>query len=384
MRSTTRRPRLVRLQWMVVSLLAVQLAACGASHALTGTPATAARATATLTGSGLTLYGALGDLYAIHASDGTVRWSLHGAGHFRPPAVVGSALFTAAETPTGTYVYSLNIADRSVRWRQHLSHPVVSPVVAVNGVLYVGLGMAQKSDPSYGAVCALRAADGALLWCHQVDAPVWAAPVVEGSTIYAGSTDDAVYALRVSDGSQIWRYQTGNAVWTPCAVEGGTVYFTAYDHFLYAVRAGTGALLWRHEVGRFPSAPSAAAGVVFVGSDNHTLYAFRSQDGSPLWSAPTGGQVGDPLVVGDKVYVGADDGSVYAFQSGTGALVWRAAFGGQTFSLAAADGVLYGAFTSPPVMIGQEATGGTFAVRPADGHTIWQNALQVGSPIIVA
>jgi outer membrane protein assembly factor BamB len=48
--------------------------------------------------------------------------------------VIGSVLYTAAETNSGDYVYALNIGDRSLRWRQQLSHPVVSSVVTVNQV----------------------------------------------------------------------------------------------------------------------------------------------------------------------------------------------------------------------------------------------------------
>lgn len=377
--------RLIWPTWAVGLALAVLLTACGSSPSLSTGRATA-KVTPTPMRSDSTLYGSAGDLYALRASDGVLSWHYHGDAHYAAPAVIGSVLYTAAETSSGDYVYALNIGDRSLRWRQQLSHPVVSSVVAVNDVLYVGLGMNQHNDPSYGAVCALRTSNGALLWCHQVGAPVWADPVIVDGTVYAGSTDDAVYALRATDGGLLWRFPTGNMVWRKLAVDSGTVYVTSYDHFLYAMRASNGALLWRFDVGMFPSAPSAAEGVVYVASDNHTIYALRSLDGSVLWRAPTGGRAGDPLAVGGVVYVGADDGSLYAFHGGNGAPLWRVAVGGQPHSLVVSDGVIYGGFFNPPVMVDQNPTGGAFAVRGADGRSIWQVSLPnpLGGAITVA
>lgn len=50
--------------------------------------------------------------------------------------------------------------------------------------------------------------DGSLLWRTSMDGIVYNTPVLDGGTIYAGTTSGYVYALRAKDGSLLWRYLT--------------------------------------------------------------------------------------------------------------------------------------------------------------------------------
>lgn len=141
-----------------------------------GTMATHSTSTATpTTVHGPYVYLASGDLYALQADTGTILWRLPRLANtsvFQPPAIAGDVLYTAAATPNTSFVYAYRLGDRSLLWRHALDHPVVAPVVAIAGTIYVGLGGTSKADPSYGATCALRASDGAQLWCYTVGAPV--------------------------------------------------------------------------------------------------------------------------------------------------------------------------------------------------------------------
>jgi outer membrane protein assembly factor BamB len=132
---------------------ALVLAACGAppttSPVGAGTPSPAP--------AGPTVYLAAGSLYALHPSDGKQLWRYSAADNLATPAVAGGVIYT----DDGHGVLALGVSDRGLRWRRELGHLVSSAPTVVDGMVYVGLGYPKDTTP-FGAVCALRASDGAL------------------------------------------------------------------------------------------------------------------------------------------------------------------------------------------------------------------------------
>ena len=82
---------------------------------------------------------------------------------------------------------------------------------------------------------------------------------------------------------------------------------------------------WRRRLGGRLSAPTAAAGILFISSiDTHTIHALDSLTGKNLWSYTAGGRVDSPpTYYKGLVLFGSADGHVYALRAGDGALAWR-------------------------------------------------------------
>ncbi len=115
-----------------------------------------------------------------------------------------------------------------------------------------------------GALYALDAATGRVLWTFQTDAPIRVAPAIAGDVVLAGSDDGFFYCLELHSGEERWRLRAapepdfllGNEAlisrWTVRggpAVEGGVVYFAAgiwpsEGIHLYAVDIATGKVIW--------------------------------------------------------------------------------------------------------------------------------------------
>ncbi len=82
---------------------------------------------------------------------------------------------------------------------------------------------------------------------------------------------------------------------------------------------------WRAKIGGRLTAPTIAAGKVFVAAANtHTLYALDAANGRRLWSYTVGGPIDSPPTYYKGLALfGARDGYVYALRAADGKLAWR-------------------------------------------------------------
>ena len=82
---------------------------------------------------------------------------------------------------------------------------------------------------------------------------------------------------------------------------------------------------WQRKLGGRLSAPTIAAGKLFIASvDTHTLHALDAKTGSLLWSYTTGARIDSPPTYYKGLALfGSADGYVYAVRAGDGILAWR-------------------------------------------------------------
>jgi len=217
----------------------------------------------------------------------------------------------------------------------------------VNDIIYAGA--------ANGAVYALRASDGNVLWHHKISPGASAAPLVNDGIIYiTTSVSDvgpgSLYVLRVSDGKELWHYTISDAVGN-LLVANGITYVTSYDVVsqngsLVALQASDGTQLW-HETARGFSynAPVVDNQVVYVSAsaDNGsgTVYALRADNGAQLWHYATTTFTSVPLVVNGIAYLISDQG-LSALRASDGQLLWRVPVEGNTnIPPQVKNGVLY-------------------------------------------
>ncbi len=73
----------------------------------------------------------------------------------------------------------------------------------------------------------------------------------------------------------------------------------------------------------FPTAPTAAAGLVFFADRHGVVHAVKADSGQPVWQAFTAGPVYfPPAFWNHRLYVGSADGRVYALEAATGKILW--------------------------------------------------------------
>lgn len=89
--------------------------------------------------------------------------------------------------------------------------------------------------------------------------------IVDGSSVYVGGLGDAVCRLRAATGAKVWCAPIATAL--PMVVAGPAVYVMATDGYLYALDVKTGDAFWRTAIKR-PGTPVLANGVVTVGAQS--------------------------------------------------------------------------------------------------------------------
>jgi outer membrane protein assembly factor BamB len=241
-----------------------------------------------------------GDLYALGAATGKVRWT-------DPEG--GIVTLASGKLYVGTsdgYVYALSAATGRTLSRFDLAEAVSCPPAVASGVLYLGLGA--------GVVYALNAVTGVHLWRFLTSAAVAGVAVADGMAYVATSAGD-VYGLSQASGAELWSFDAANGIASPLAVADGVVYVdtSGPDGAVDALSATTGQLLWSFTVtGGFDSPPAVANGVVYVGSADGSAYALNAT-GNALWRYSIGSSVDSPAVVNGQLYVGSDARDIYVF-----------------------------------------------------------------------
>jgi outer membrane protein assembly factor BamB len=225
--------------------------------------------------------GADGNVYAVDAARGTVRWKYQIGGPVRStPAVAGDAVYVGSMDGT---LHALDLASGEQRWvfntegNPYFPRGEVqsSPAVA-DGVVYVG-----ARD---GFLYAVDEKTGEQRWRadHQ-GSWVITSPAVGDGLVFAGSSDgEFVHAVDAKTGEERWRFDTGSRVFSSPAVAGGLVYFGTWNGDLIGLDVRDGARkAFNMAESAIMSSPALADGVLYVGSDDSCLYAFEGKAYDP-------------------------------------------------------------------------------------------------------
>jgi outer membrane protein assembly factor BamB len=218
-------------------------------------------------------------------------------------------------------VVALDADTGKVRWRVKTAPTESSPLVA-GGLVYVG-------DWS-GKVYALNAKSGRVVWTYQTGDKVKDGMAYAGGRVFFGSYDTHVYALNARTGKLVWKTgaqqrlgATGTFYSTP-AVAYGRVYIGATDGKMYSFGATSGKLRWSHGTGSYVYAsPAVWNRTVYAGSYDGTFYAFDAATGDVRWKFKTAGPIsGSAVVINGVVYVACFGGRTYGLDARTGKVLW--------------------------------------------------------------
>ena len=200
-----------------------------------------------------------------------------------------------------------------------------SPAVA-DGMVFFGSGD--------GYVYALDAATGTLRWKQRTGDVVHASPAVADGAVIVGSWDGKLYAFDAKSGAERWRFQGGvdammhnqQGFQSSAAVAGGVVYVGCRDAHLYAIDARTGLEKWNidTEGSWVVGSPAVAGGkVIFATSDSSLLHIVDATTGKSIATQPAKAYMfSSPTVAGSTVLIGVLNGTLQARDLASGDELW--------------------------------------------------------------
>lgn len=275
-----------------------------------------------------------GHLYALDATDGTLRWSTPLGGRVRSRAwIEGPSLFVTSEN----HAFALRREDGAVLWTfspddargagpadtwdYHQSSPVVH-----GDLVYFGRGN--------GRLHALERTSGQLRFSVETveRAAIRSTPAIARGTVYFGDWNGVIYAVDAATGERRWMRETcpapkpypqfGGAV-SAMVVHDGRLHFGLRNPDVLGLDLADGAVAWRftaQDGSWVPGTPVIAEGTLYItGSDDHRVHALDVASGQPRWSCDVGANMFvAPLMHGDRLLV--TDGDSYAASPGRGRL----------------------------------------------------------------
>jgi outer membrane protein assembly factor BamB len=280
-----------------------------------------------------------------------VAWQAHPLGDviYASPAVANGLLYDIGFT--SGQLFALDASTGAIVWRQTLSGQFFqsSPTV-VGNVLYIGVGF---FSPYYtGAVYAINALTGQVLWSNGNVNAIQTAPTVGNGMVYVASDFGEIYALDAATGQVQWSYDTtiGSAGGSAGALANGVLYM-GVGEFLFALNASDGALLWRQQTSYFiGSSPAVQNGVVYINSYDGGVYAFDAATGAAIWHrAIRILYFTSPSIAYGNIYLCGFDGApgLTALDAQTGETVWfRSVVQCRYSSPTVANGVVYAGWES--------------------------------------
>jgi outer membrane protein assembly factor BamB len=294
-----------------------------------------------------------GDLVALRASTGELRWRKKIGAVSSKPAIDGGLLYIGTDDGA---LLCLDAQTGEQKWRYESRGPIGQiPLITRQLVVF-----ANEADQ----VIALDALSGTFKWVYKSDTPEsntlrgHAGVVADGELLYTGFANGNLVALRRDTGSVAWLQSLkGEAsaffdVDATPVVFDETVYVTSSSGGVYALDKTSGLVRWRTQLWD-AAMPSATGNVGGLSSDGTYLYVAVADlgihaldlSGNVVWrvGANKGGEPATPVLSGDLVlYALAKDGLFLARRS-SGAIVeyWNPGDGVSASPAVSSDGQMF-------------------------------------------
>ncbi len=309
--------------------------------------------------------------------EGRIAWSRE----LIPPAdrrdvLSGGGLAVAGDTLFATTAYgelvALNAADGAVRWRQKLDAPVTAAPAVGKALVFVvsrdnrawairrdngriawqqqsttsDLGLLGGAAPalaggdvflpfSSGELVSARQRDGLRNWSVAITGgrgaeglaslgDITGDPVVTGGRVYAANQSGRLTAIARATGERIWTVREGS--YNPVLPIGGSVFVVTDTAQLVRLDAATGQRIWSVDLPRWRKpkkrldawvhfGPLMVAGRLLVASSDGRMRFFDPVSGKALGEIEIpGGAATPPAVVGNVLYIVNGKGQLLAWR----------------------------------------------------------------------
>jgi outer membrane protein assembly factor BamB len=320
----------------------------------------------------------------VTAKAGTLLWQCGtpaGLTTLVPTDGVVCAGFLDTEPDNLSVIYAIRSATGKEAWTRR---PGPLPIIAGPGMVYCS----GSNEIAGGAILAVSAANGRVLWESVVDNPgAWPAwGLYDDGTVYAAVTFGSTLGVTAVSGQTGKKHWFARSPFTPTAlaVGAGAVYVASLTDAVFgtgevtALDAATGARRWTTRLSGSPDRLAVTGGVVAGVMSSAASFALDTRSGTMLWQSrmvPT-----LALAAGNGV-VYTSPGPLAARDARTGKYVWQDSGDDQPEQLILVGETLYAASSNLRVRALSALTGSqlwSYAL-PASGSSIETGIMAAGT-----
>jgi outer membrane protein assembly factor BamB len=283
--------------------------------------------------SGDTLYATTGygELIALDAASGAVRWRQRLGAGIGAPTVAGNSVYVVSRD---NRAWSISTDVGRIRWElpsapaDALLTGGAAPAVAGGSVIFpFGTGELVAVNRDSGVrTWATAVAGGRLGVAYANINDITGDPVVAGGAVYAGNQSGRVVALNAESGERRWTATEGS--YSPVLAAGGNLFFVSDRNELIRLDAATGERVWGTELPLYVRqrerrrkavfthyGPVLAGGRLVVASGDRQIRFFDPVTGAQVGAVGLrGGAASHPIVVSNTLMVVTGDGRLVAYR----------------------------------------------------------------------
>ena len=289
-------------------------------------------------------------------------------------------------------IYALNASSGTLRWKYSTGSQTTQRIQVADGVIY---NIVDSDATQSSTMYELNAHHGTLIRQYQLPyfqldtgSYIPDFTVVNGVIYFSSPT--MAFAIRASNGTMLWQYSwSGRGASAPVVVN-NVVYYVTGVAIIYAFNIHNGTLLWKHDLGPEATPPGSIMGtyptpvvtnnaMYVVGWITDNMYAINLRDQTLRWHTHLNGESTEALFAANGVlYIGTSANSpqtntIHALGEDNGTQLWSR----NNFSLQLIDNhMLYGYAVDPNASITNDLT----ALSSSDGTTLWH--IQIGGSYI--
>ncbi len=173
-----------------------------------------------------------------------------------------------------------------------------------------------------GRVYGLSPKDGGIQWVYDATGSIYGSPIIrDGRIIVLAKDQGQIHCIDAKDGTKLWVSKPDARADGHPAVVGGVVVFGNCNSMLLFVNIETGKSMDAVEFGEgheIAGAPTAAGGMIYVGTRAGSLMCVDASDRTQLWEKELGGgELFTPLTVaGDQLIVATGADKLISFSGG--------------------------------------------------------------------
>jgi outer membrane protein assembly factor BamB len=149
---------------------------------------------------------------------------------------------------------------------------------------------------------------------------------------------ESVIALNAADGKAAWQQPTdGQTIAAPTAAQ-GLLLLGSKTGALVALRTADGQRSWQHGfVAPLHATPTITEDRVYVPTTDGSVFALAIDSGETIWEHKVGGSPNQVLALPERVYAGSTDNFLYCLLAKSGEIDWRWRTGGDVTAAPIAD-----------------------------------------------